>query len=89
MRVDWEEELFRDEASDVYVSETDSDDDVQVILLLYIQYIDAILRIRNASVNPRARGHTDAHARRKDVTVLLVAHASRRLARVRIDQLKP
>ena len=76
MRVDWEEELFRDDASDVSISETDSDDDDQVILLLYIQRTYVILHVRNASVNPRARGHTDARARRKGVTVLLIADAS-------------
>ena len=81
--IDWEDELFGDDASEV--SDTESDDD-QVIFIIYTICTYVILHVRNATLNQRARGQTDARARRKGAIVLLVADASLRLARVKIDQ---
>ena len=56
------------------------------LFLLHIQRTYVILHVRNATVNQRARGQADSHARRKGAIVLLVADASLRLACVKIDQ---
>ena len=58
---------------------------VMMITLFFIIYI-MYLHVRNVSVNQCARGHTDSHASRKGVIVLLVADASLRLAHIKIDQ---
>ena len=77
--IDWEDDLFRDDAGKFQRLK------VMMIMLFFIIHT-VYLHVRYVSVNQCARGHTDSHASRKGVIVLLVADASLRLAHIKIDQ---